>query len=157
MRLRMLLAAGLVVLPLLSVFSPSPVLAAATLTRAATGGTSLSADSAVSGGTGAATALGPVIITEAMAGDIGNRTSGILIFQLPAGFQWDTASAVDVAVSGGGCQGLSFGPSSYGSSAETGAVDQVRFPITTLSTFPCAATFGGSSAFKVKPSAASPL
>src|SRR5207245_1395360 len=76
---------------------------------------------------------------------------------LPAGFQWDTASAVDVAVSGGGCQGLSFGPSSYGSSAETGAVDQVRFPITTLSTFPCAATFGGSSAFKVKPSAASPL
>ena len=130
--------------------------AAATVTQPAGGGGAVSADTAVNGGTNTGTTLGSITVTEGAAGDIGGGSAGTLMFQLPPGFQWDTTLAPDVAVSGTGCVGLSFGVASF-SNRNGSEPNVVKFPIISVSTSPCVATFGGIIALKVKPINATPL
>src|SRR3954469_22624347 len=74
---------------------------AASLTRAdvtltpATGGTTISADTTA----GTFTALTGPVLSEGATGDIG---AGTIVLNSPAGFEFDTNSAVTVAVTGSG-------------------------------------------------------
>lgn len=65
---------------------------------AATGGSSISADTAATGGSGAWTALSGPAYAETINGDIGN---GTVILTIPPGFEFNTASPVTVILTSG--------------------------------------------------------
>ncbi|MBN1693274.1 MAG: hypothetical protein JW845_06950, partial [Dehalococcoidales bacterium] len=79
-----------------SLITVTPAQAAVTITEA-TGGDTISADTNSNGGTGAWTTLGAITIAEGAPGDIDD---GTFVLTIPAGFEFNPASAPDVAIIG---------------------------------------------------------
>ncbi len=120
----------------------SPAFAAATVTPASGGG-AISADDF---GTGTYTDLGAIVIAEGAIGDIG---VGTIILDVPTGFEFRTAPAPDVAVTGAGELVATF------TSITT---TQITITVTTASaTATNTLTIGGVSAIGVRPTQGIPL
>ena len=106
------------------------VLAAATVSAVATGGSAISADTAGTGSTPAYTTLTGPSIASATTGDF---VSGTLTLTAPSGFEF-RASGVSVAPSGAGCPGLD---------TLTPAAAAITLDLTTGSTGVCTLAFSG--------------
>ena len=118
----------------------APVAAAST--TGVSGGSSISADTAATGGTGAWTTLTGPVITESGAGQVG---AGTIVLTLPSGFELDTASGA-VALSGTTCAGLSLTPLSLSSTTAAATISGA-------SSGACTLTWSG---LRVRPTAGTP-
>jgi hypothetical protein len=67
----------------------------------ASGGSAISADTASSGGSGAWTTLGPIIIDESKKSDISAGSGLTLVLKAPTGFEFNTASTPSVSFTSG--------------------------------------------------------
>ncbi len=134
------------VLPLVLLGSAIPLasVSAAVGLTAATGGSSISADTHSPGGSGAYTTLVGPSIQEGAAGDL--ATGGTLVLNRPTGFAFNPGSAT-AAAGGTGCAGMVLGP-------VVTTTTTVTIPITTASTSPCTLTVSG---LQVRPTAGNPL
>ena len=121
-----------------------PVSAAATVTPASGGG-AISADDAG----GAWTTLGSIVITEGAAGDI---SADDFVLTIPAGFEFDTTSVPDVAVTGTTPQLAANSPAAI-------TATTITVTVTAASTTETdnALTIGGVTPIKVRPTAGTPL
>jgi hypothetical protein len=119
------------------------VVSAAASVTPATGGSSISADSNSTGGTGVYTTLVGPSLTEAAPGDL---AVGSVVLTSPSGFQFNPGSA-SAAAGGTGCAGMTLG--SVVTTSTT-----VTIPITAASTTACTLTVSG---LQVRPTAGNPL
>ena len=120
-----------------------PVSADVTVTPAG-GGDTIAADDF---GTGTYTDLGSIVIAEGVAGDIGE---GTIILNVPTGFEFRTAPAPDVAVTGATPELVA----TFTSITTT----QITITVTTASTTETdTLTIGGVSAIGVRPTQGTPL
>jgi len=111
----------------------------------ATGGLAISADTYV---TGEFTELGPITIAEGAAGEIG---TGTIIFNLPSGFEFDTAAPPDVVVTGTTPE-LAAGYTDI-------TATQLTVTVTAASTTEAdnALVIGGTNPIRVRPTQGTPL
>ena len=126
----------------------SPAKATVTVTPAS-GGTAISADNY---GTGTWTSLGAITIAEGAAGDIG---TGTIILTIPSGFEFNTASAPDVAI--GACTGSCTATLAANTPASITSTT-ITVNVTTASAgCYCPMTIGGTTSIQVRPTAGCPL
>lgn len=131
-----------IVLPLALLGSLIPIasVSAAAAVTPAGGGSSISADTNLAGGSGSTTLVGPSLVTAA-AGDLG---VGSIVLTSPAGFQF-VASSASAGTTGAGCPTV--GP-------VVTTTTTVTIPITVASTGACTLTVSG---LQVRPTLGTPL
>ena len=144
--LRKILIAAIALMAALSLIlaAPASVYAAAVVTPAS-GGSSISADTAG----GAWTTLGAIVITEGAAGDI---EIGSFTLTIPAGFEFNTASIPDVATTGTTPQLAANTPAVITASTIT-----VTVTANSTTETDNVLTIGGVTPIQVRPTAGTPL
>ena len=126
---------------------PVPVHAVANVTPAAGGG-AISADTSAGAPGQAWTTLGPITIAEGAPGDIDD---GIFILTIPSGFEFNVASAPDVAITGATPQLAANSPATItATTIEVMVTDESTIEADTL-------TIGGVTPIQVRPTAGTPL
>jgi hypothetical protein len=116
----------------------------------ASGGTSISADSAANAPVPAWTTLGPITITEKSKGDIAAGGNVTLVLKVPAGFQLNTAATPSIVAT----------PGANITSTAIAITDPSTITITLTVAGTSALdtlTIGGSAGIQVRPTAGTPL
>jgi hypothetical protein len=134
---------ALVLVLSLSLIMPEPARAAANVTPAAGGG-AISADTTG----GAWTSLGAIVIAEGAPGDIDD---GVFDLQVPAGFEFNEASAPDVAITGASPELHALSPATITATSIT--VTVAAWSFSEADTM----TIGGVTPIQVRPTAGTPL
>lgn len=144
------LAPAILLLALFACTFAWPALGANVTITGASGGGSISADTAAIGGTGAYTTLGAITIAETANGDFKNGNNQTMTLKVPAGFAFNTAQVPDV----------SFTPSRNITAASVAFSDSSTLVITfsvANNTLADTLTIGGTTAIQVRPTAGTPL
>jgi len=127
-----------------------PAAAAVTVTPAS-GGTSIAADTAATGGNGAWTSLGAITIAEAAAADFAaGQANFTLILTAPAGFEFNTGQVPNVTGASGDLSGLTMSVPSTTTVKLTFITDPTADVIDTV-------VIGGVTPLQVRPTNATPL
>jgi hypothetical protein len=117
----------------------------------ASGGTSISADTAATGGTGAWTSLGAISITELLSTDIAAGNNVTLVLSCPVGFQFRTDVTPSISVSGlGNVQSASIAVTSSTNVTITLTVGSGLSVLNTIN-------IGSTSPLQVRPTVGTPL